>query len=136
MTRAQRVIRPATAFSLSSSKRKRPRQEEGQHLKWIRTLPCLVTGRHDGIEAAHIRYDDVTFGKREVGLGEKPDDRWTIPLQKDQHRDQHSGNEKQWWGDIGIDPIPVAMALWGVTGDTEAAEVILREARAKRKPHP
>ncbi|SUB56215.1 Uncharacterised protein [Brucella anthropi] len=39
------VRREPTAFSTSPSKgQKRPRRENGKHLAWIRTLPCVITG--------------------------------------------------------------------------------------------
>lgn len=133
MSRAYRVPLHPEAFSKSPRGQKRPRIEDGNHLKWIRTLPCLVTGRRDGIEAAHIRYSDPVFAKREVGGGEKPDDRWTVPLHSTQHKDQHAhGDEKAWWAKIRIDPVQVAIALYFVTGNDEAAEGILREARERR----
>ena len=80
--KAQRIVRPDTAFSLDTPGRrqKRPRQHANKHLEWIRTLPCIVTGRRDGIQAAHIRYADPRYAKRAVGTGEKPDDKWTVPL--------------------------------------------------------
>lgn len=112
---------------------RRPRKENGAHLAWIRTLPCLVTGQRINIEAAHIRFADRRFGKRHVGLQEKSDDRWAIPLSADIHRDQHTENERSWWEARNIDPVTVASALWGASGDDEAAEVILREARPMKR---
>lgn len=122
------IIREPTAFSLSSTRKKRPRAESQDHLKWIRTLPCLVTGQRP-CDAAHIRYGDMRRGKREVGKSEKPDDKWTVPLHHSVHMDQHSAGEALWWASKGIDPIAVASLLWGCTGDDEIAEVIIREAR-------
>ena len=135
MSFPQRMVRPPTAFSLSSTRKKHPRIKNGDHLKWIRTLPCILTGSHAQVEAAHIRYGDPVYGKRETGNSEKSDDRWTVPLNATDHRQgpdsQHGNNERGWWASKGIDPLQVASALWGVTGDTELAEVILREAREK-----
>jgi hypothetical protein len=133
---ATRIRRPDTAFSLAgSTRRKRPRVEDGTHLKWIRTLSCLVTGRKDGIEAAHVRYPDPRYGKLHTGLGEKPSDKWTVPLHRDVHREQHQDNEREWWTEKRIDPVAIAAALWGATGDDELGELILEQARndAKRR---
>lgn len=127
--RAQRIVPPETAFALSGGK-KRPRKEDGTHLAWIRTLPCLVTGKRN-VDAAHIRYACPQLGKRAVGGGEKPDDRWCVPLSREQHTIQHSTNEEDYWKSVKIDPIQVALALFGISGDDEAAEIIIREARPK-----
>lgn len=127
----QRLVPPSTAFS--RSKTRRPRQENGAHLKWLRTLPCLVTGQRGSVQACHVRYADPMFGKREVGMQEKPDDMWTVPLNAMQHRDQHDhGDERNWWKQIGIDPLQVALTLHHITGDDELAESIIREARQRR----
>lgn len=128
-----RILRPDTAFSLSTGKRKRPRVEAGAHLKWIRTLPCLVTGKRAWVEAAHIRYADHGAGKREVGKGEKPDDKWAIPLSAKEHRAQHDTNERLYWAGKGINPIETALRLWAASGDDEAAEIIIRQARTAVK---
>lgn len=132
---AARLAIPDTAFRTSHGK-KRPRIEDGKYLAWIRGLPCVVTGRRDGIEAAHVRYGDPIFGKRETGKGERPDDRWALPLHCDQHRDQHAhGDERGWWKNIiRMDPLQVCLALYHISGDDQAALGILDEARKRRLP--
>ncbi|MDG9793659.1 hypothetical protein N5D24_24725, partial [Brucella anthropi] len=62
----------------------------------------------------------------------KPDDRWTVPLSPEMHREQHSMNEQDFWQRYKIDPCQVAMALHGVSGDDEAGLVIIRNARMRR----
>lgn len=115
---------------------KRPRVKNEKHLEFVRSLPCLLTGRTDGVEAAHIRYANRALGKLAVGGQEKPSDRWTIPLHFTRHRTdkdaQHTGNEERWWKEQGIDPCIIALALWGATGDHELGELIIREARTWR----
>lgn len=126
---AFRIARAETAFSTSPSKgQKRPRREDGKHLKWIRTLPCVVTGQCN-VEAAHIRYAAASYGKRETGGQEKPDDRWTVPLSPEMHREQHNMNERAFWIKHEIDPCRVALALYAVTGDDEQAAIIIKNAR-------
>lgn len=124
---AFRIERPATAFALSTGK-KRPREHDDKHLKFIRILPCLVCGRRD-VEAAHVRYGDQRYGKRETGKSEKPHDKWTVPLCTAHHREQHDANERTWWVEKGIDPLAIASALWASTGDEAAAELIIKNAR-------
>lgn len=129
---AYRLPRNPEAFSLGAAKgKKRPRIENGKHLAWIRTLPCLITGQY-GVEAAHIRYAAPHLGKRDTGKAEKPDDRWTVPLSPEMHREQHSVNEQDFWQKYKIDPCQVAMALYGISGDDEAALVVIRNARSRR----
>lgn len=51
-----------------------------EHLVFIRSLPCCVSGRSWGVEAAHV-------GRR--GMGQKCSDFETIPLNSLFHREQH-----------------------------------------------
>ncbi|UXN66413.1 hypothetical protein N8E89_25120 (plasmid) [Phyllobacterium sp. A18/5-2] len=117
-----------TAFSITKpAVVKKPRQKIAAHLDFIRSLPCLITGARD-VEAAHIRYGNMRWGKRLTDIGEKPDDQWVVPLSTKMHREQ-VGDEELWWREKGIDPVLVAMALWRATGDEQAGESIIREAR-------
>lgn len=50
------------------------------HLAFIRSLPCCVSGRTWGVEAAHV-------GMR--GMGQKCSDLETIPLNSIYHKEQH-----------------------------------------------
>lgn len=124
---AFQIDRPPTAFSVAPARgKKRPRQTDDKHLAWLRTLPCVVS-RKRPVEAAHIRFGDPIYGKRETGMGEKPDDRWCLPLHPDMHREQHAaGDERAWWQAKGLDPCQIALALYGVSGDDDAAETIIR----------
>ncbi len=108
---------------------KHPRKHDPAHLRFIRTLPCVVCHNDIETEAAHVKFSDIRAAKRPVGKGEKPDDRWTVPLCGRCHRDQHTMNERAFWCDIGIDPVFVALALAGESGDHEAGETIVRNAR-------
>jgi hypothetical protein len=89
------------------------------HLDFIRSLPCLKCGRAP-CEAAHIRYSEARAAKDGPGMQAKPEDKWTVPLCREHHRGlggQHNSGEREWWIGIGIDPIPIASFLWGVSGD-------------------
>lgn len=132
--RAFAIQRPDTAFATAPAKgKKRPRTTDDEHLKWLRTLPCVITGERP-VEAAHIRYGSSVWAKRETGMGEKPDDKWALPLSPALHREQHdAGDEQAWWQAQGMDPLQIAAALYFATGDDEQAEVILREARRKAR---
>ena len=126
------IPRPATAFALSPGKRKRPRVHDREHLDFIRGLPCAVCGKRH-VEAAHVRSGALHLGKPEGSLQAKPDDKWTLPLCPDHHREQHSMNEMEFYRAAGIDPFTTAMALYQASGDDEAAEIIMRHARGEAK---
>lgn len=122
----QRIIRPPTAFSVASTKQKRPRVEDKQHLRFIRSLRCCVCGAPDP-DPAHIRSASAVHGKREVGGAEKASDRWVTPLCRKHHDEQHAaGNEIAWWASKGIDPFGLALALHSASGDEEIADGIIR----------
>jgi hypothetical protein len=123
------IARDPEAFSVGAPQgRRRPRVTFPGHLAWIRTLPCVITGRRD-VEAAHIRFGDTRCGKPAPGMGAKPDDIFVLPLCREKHEEQHRGSEWAFWKEHGIDPHFVALALWAATGDDERAAVILRTAR-------
>lgn len=125
---ASMVRRHPEAFSNAPTKgKKRPREHDKGHLEFIRELPCVVSGVRP-VEAAHIRMGDPAYGKRETGMAEKPDDRWTVPLASGKHKEQHSGSEAAFWAKHKIDPCRVALALYAVSGDHDQAAIILRNA--------
>lgn len=108
---------------------RRPRHHDEKYLAWIRELPCLCCGDNTATEAAHVRMPDIRADKRQVGLGEKPDDIWTLPLCSVCHRRQHEIGERRFW-DFGVtDPIFICLALRNVYPDAESAGRIILEAR-------
>lgn len=122
------IIRPETAFQLSTGKKKRPRDHDKDYLDFIRGLPCLVCLKR-GVEAAHVRYGDWRYGKRDTGGQEKPSDKWSLPLCSEHHKAQHNDNERAWWEAQGIDPLLVATLLFSAREDEERAEAIIRTAK-------
>jgi Putative HNHc nuclease len=134
---AQRIIRPQTAFSIASTKQKRPRVEDKQHLAWIRTLICCICGK-PGSDPAHIRSSNAIYGKPETGGQAKASDKWTVPLCRVHHDEQHDTTlelsdtrkentaELRWWASKGIDPFGLALALHAASGDDEIAHGIIR----------
>lgn len=126
----QRIVREDTAFSVGRTKQKRPRVEDAAHLKWIRTLRCCLCGA-PGPDAAHIRSASALYGKRETGGSEKPSDKWTVPLCRTHHDEQHAaGNELVWWASKNVDPFGLALALHHATGDDDMADGILHAQRS------
>lgn len=109
-------------------RQRQPRIYRPDHLAFIRTLPCIVSGDDVSVEAAHIRYADPRVDKRPCGNSEKPDDMWTLPLADDVHKRQHRMNEREFWRQVGIDPVFYALALWSITGDHERGCRIVQAA--------
>lgn len=109
------------------------RAHDDPHLDFIRSLPCVCCGNNIQTEAAHLRSDNLEFGKRSTGMQQKPSDMWTLPLCSQHHRDQHAGNEKNFWGNHGINPWVLALSLFAASGDPELAhEVISRQVTHAR----
>lgn len=110
---------------------KRPRFHDKTHLKFIASLPCVICRRPS--QAAHIRYASAKYAA-ETGMGEKPDDRFVLPLCPDCHLNgpdaQHRQSESAFWDKHNIDPHAMALALYRVTGDTPRAAKILGAWRA------
>lgn len=78
-----------------------------------------------------MRYGDPPR-KPHTGIGEKPSDRYTLPLTPEEHRlgkdSQHANGEREWWKDKGIDPITLCDALftaWEAGADIEALTQII-----------
>ena len=107
---------------------KQPRMRDEKHLKFIRSLPCLVCQNNISTQACHIRMTDARFGKVNPGIAAKPDDKYTLPMCDVHHSAQHkAGNERTFWEGIGLDPIPLALELYAVSGDYEkGCEIIAR----------
>lgn len=92
---------------------RQPRIEDPAYLAYVRTLPCLVCARPGPNDPAHLRSAARQYGKRQTGMAEKPDDKWTLPLCRTHHDDQHRNNELQWWARHGVaDPFAVALTLY------------------------
>ena len=121
--RGYAIYRPATAFTRLGRSRRRSRQRSDQHLKWLRTLPCVICGARGNIHAAHLRAASPRHGKLAVGIGQRPDDCWATPLCLHHHlfgvEAQHEDNELAFWARHCIDPFALALALWQASGDDE-----------------
>lgn len=122
--KAARQARP------KSEKATRGREIDRAHLQFIRRLPCACGCLRTPCDAAHVRYADLARGKTYTGKGVKPSDRWTVPLTRACHEEQHGMNERAFWDARGIDPLDLAERLYAVSGDEEAGAKIIREACA------
>ena len=127
-----RIIRPDTAFSVASTKQKRPRERDEHHLRFIRSLKCCLCGKPNP-DPAHIRSANAIYGKRETGGQEKASDKWTVPLCREHHDEQHDGNELKFWAAKRLDPFGLALALYQASGDDEIAEGIISASIARAR---
>jgi DNA recombination protein Rad52 len=91
-----------SVLTISEPKRHRSRE----HLRFVAEQPCLICGRSPS-HAHHIRYAQPR------GLGLKVSDAFTVPLCAIHHSENHTtGNERGWWQERKLDPLPVAHRLW------------------------
>jgi len=98
----------------SFAKRRRSRNKE--HLQFVARQPCLVCGRTP-CDAHHVKIAEGPM------LGRKVSDAFTVPLCRMHHRELHGcGNERGWWAEQKLDPLPVAAALWQQSRSAGAAD--------------
>jgi hypothetical protein len=122
---------------MTELRQREPRVEYPAYLAYIRTLPCLACGKAPPSDPAHLRSASLEYGKRLTGKAEKPDDRWTLPLCRDDHEAQHRQNELTWWASVGLaDPFAVAVSLYeGRPAMPAPRQVLHRDKPAEpRKP--
>ena len=93
--------------SVTSVKPRRCRDKD--HLRFIALQPCTICGRQP-CEAHHIRFSQPS------ALGRRVSDEFTVPLCRLHHRELHRiGNERSWWDQLNIDPLPIALRFWQQT---------------------
>ena len=119
-----RFARPSTAFSQQPTGKQSKRVKDEKYLDFIRELPCIIT-RKTPVEAAHISYSAPEYGKLGRGKSQKESDIWAVPLHPDEHRRQHSMNEREYWKSTGIDPCIVAALLHAAYPSQERALLII-----------
>jgi hypothetical protein len=82
------------------------RERDRDHLRFVASQPCLVCGRTPS-DPHHIKFAEQRAMARKVS------DRFTAPICRLHHRELHRrGNERAWWENQGIDPLPIAASLW------------------------
>ena len=82
------------------------RRRSKDHLAFVRSQGCLVC-RKTPADAHHLKFAQPR------ALGRKVSDEFTVPLCRSHHHSLHRhGNEKAWWTDLQIAPLPIAKELW------------------------
>ena len=100
----------ARALKASAAPGKRhERERDNAYLAHVRRQPCIVGpilgGCEGRIDPAHLRFGEPKVGRLNPGMGRKSDDKWTLPLCRKHHDEQHAaGNERKWWAGTGLDP--------------------------------
>ena len=76
------------------------------HLQFVASKACLIC------EQLPCHAHHITFAQPR-GLSQKVSDEFTVPLCIEHHNELHAfHNEASWWRSQGIEPLPIANALW------------------------
>jgi hypothetical protein len=106
---SRKSVRPRRTLTIDKSALTLPeprRARDREHVRLVAQKACLICGRHPS-DSHHIRF------AQSRAMGRKVSDEFTVPLCRGHHRELHRfGDETAWWQRQGIDPTPVARALW------------------------
>lgn len=104
---------------------RRPRRENAKHLAFVRERACIICGSSP-CDPAHIKYADARVLKpMSSNIGMKADDRFTLPLCRRHHEEQHAMSERTWWQSYHIDPVLVSLALYSISGDEQEGDRLM-----------
>ena len=100
------------------------RERDRHHLRFVASQPCLVCGRAPS-DAHHLKFTE------QRAMGRKVSDRFTVPICRLHHRELHRrGDERIWWKQQEIDPLPVAASLWARTHAVATADELIEDRNA------
>ncbi|QHO78245.1 single-stranded DNA-binding protein [Bradyrhizobium sp. CCBAU 051011] len=106
------------------------RKRSKAHLSFVRSQPCLICKQMPS-DPHHLKFAQTK------ALGHKVSDEFTVPLCRTHHQDLHRhGNEKAWWANMQIAPMPIAKRLWDAsqTGGQGGAAVLANAAHTTTSP--
>lgn len=135
---------PAKITPGGGLRQKQTRQKDRKYLLFIKNLPCILCLLRGGLnrpcDAAHVRYGDPEHKKRSTGAGEKPDDKWCVPLCAEHHRGsneaQHHHGEREWWSNMNIDPVALCKLLYEARADEQQCISHMRQVAARARQEP
>jgi hypothetical protein len=111
------------------------REHDNKHLAAVRLCPCVSCDNDPAREAAHVSMSRA--GKPIKGVGNKADDRWTLPLCHGCHVGnvdaQHNVGEAKFWSGLGIDPLALCAELHAVSPDVPKMRAVIFKARENRR---
>lgn len=111
---ASEVARESESPRRTRPIRKTVRHRNKEHLRFLRTQPCLVCGRQPS-DPHHLRF------AQPQALGRKVSDEFTVPLCRTHHREAHRATrEIGWWQSHGLAPLAAAESLWRKSQSGEA----------------
>ena len=112
----------------TNSRSKREQKKFPAYLDKIRACHCIICGAQ--AECAHLRMSSAEYGKVNGR-----NDKYATPLCPGHHRlypdAQHHMGEWKFWAKNGIDPLPIAKALWEARDDLQKMQAIAVLARTK-----
>ena len=119
-----------SSIDKSQLKRSEPKRlRDSAHLKFVTTQPCMICGR----QPSHAHH--LTFAQAHA-LGRKVSDEFAVPLCNLHHRELHDhGNERTWWLEKRINPLPVATALWNESHGWSSPVTQTGETAPQNQPH-
>ncbi|WP_244609065.1 ERF family protein [Bradyrhizobium sp. SUTN9-2] len=99
--------RPSPGEQIGLAFPKEPsRRRSKDHLAFVRSQGCLIC-RKTPTDAHHLKFAQPR------ALGRKVSDEFTVPLCRSHHHSLHRhGNERAWWTNVQIAPLPIAKELW------------------------
>lgn len=101
-----------------------PRRRSKDHLAFIRSQGCLICQKTPA-DAHHLKFSQPRT------LGRKVSDEFTVPLCRSHHQSLHRhGDERAWWANLQITPLPIAKELW------DASPVHLANGPSAAEPTP
>ncbi|MGY8678199.1 ERF family protein [Bradyrhizobium sp. UFLA05-153] len=113
---------PATPEAGLAHPKEPPRKRSKAHLLFVREQPCLIC-QQTPCDAHHLKFAQPRT------LGRKVSDQFTVPLCRAHHQELHRhGNERAWWANLQIAPLPAAQDLWAASPVHGPANASFRSA--------
>jgi hypothetical protein len=93
---------------------KQTAKKEPSYTKFIHQLPCIITRRHFDVEGCHVSFPNRDYGHYGRARQSKAGDRWTLPMIKSLHDEQHTMDEAAFWRGQRINPHLACLIIWGL----------------------
>lgn len=125
---------------MTELRQRQPRVEDKAFLAFVRAHRCCACRAVPPVQAAHIRVGSRAHQKRPTGIGEKPGDRWSVPLCVDCHLDGpgalHKVGEEPFWRAAAVDPFALARCLYSAFLSSNSAVEVGHQKRKRERKTP